>query len=70
MRRLLIVIGLLILFIGIAWPWLVKSGVWRWFGRLPGDIRIEREGFSFYFPIMTMILISALISLVLWLIRR
>lgn len=70
MRRLLILIGLLILLIGIAWPWLVKSGAWRWFGRLPGDIRIEREGFSFYFPIMTMILISALISLVLWLMRR
>lgn len=70
MRRAIIITGLLLIVIGIAWPWLVKSGIWRWFGRLPGDIRIEREGFSFYFPIVTMIVISALLSLVLWLIRR
>jgi hypothetical protein len=48
----------------------VRSGIWRWFGRLPGDIRIEREGFSFFFPIMTMIVISVVLSLVMWLVRR
>ncbi len=70
MRRVIILIGLLFLLIGLAWPWLAKSGIWRWFGRLPGDIRIEREGFSFFFPIMTMVVISVLLSLVLWLMRR
>jgi hypothetical protein len=69
-RRALIIIGLLIMLAGILWPWLVKSGLWRWFGRLPGDIRIDREGFSFFFPIMTMIVVSVVISLVLWLVRR
>ncbi len=70
MRRLLIVIGILLLLIGLLWPWLSHGTWWRWFGRLPGDIRIEREGFSLYFPIVTMIVISALVSLVLWLFRR
>jgi len=42
----------------------------NWIGRLPGDIRIERENFRFYFPIVTMILVSAIVSLVIWLIRK
>ncbi len=41
-----------------------------WLGRLPGDIRVERPGFSFYFPLMTSILISVLLTVVLWVIRR
>jgi len=41
-----------------------------WLGRLPGDIRIERENFRFYFPITTMILLSIIFSLVLWLCRK
>lgn len=41
-----------------------------WFGRLPGDIRVERENMKFYFPITTMILISVLLSLGLWLFRK
>lgn len=39
-------------------------------GRLPGDIRVEREGFSFYFPLTSSLLVSALLSVVLWLLRR
>jgi hypothetical protein len=70
MRRAIILAGIGLLLVGLLWPWLVKSGIWRWFGRLPGDIRIEREGFSLYFPIVTMLLLSALLSLVLWLFRR
>jgi len=70
MRRALIILGILLLLAGLAWPWLVKSTWWRWFGRLPGDIRIEREGFSLYFPIATMILVSVLLSVVLWVVRR
>ena len=42
----------------------------NWFGRLPGDIRIERDNFRFYFPVTTMILLSVLISVVLWIIRK
>jgi len=41
-----------------------------WLGRLPGDIRIERENFRFYFPVTTMILLSIIFSLVLWLCRK
>lgn len=70
MRRLLILAGLVLLAAGLLWPWLEKSGWWRWIGRLPGDIRIEREGSFFFFPITTMILVSIIISLILWLLRR
>jgi hypothetical protein len=66
MQRWLILIGIVILAIGLLWPWLAKLGL----GRLPGDIRIEREGFSFYFPLMTGLIVSAIISIVLWLFRR
>ena len=66
MARTLIVIGLLLVALGLAWPWLSKLGLFR----LPGDIAIERENFRFYFPITTMIVISIVISVILWLFRR
>jgi hypothetical protein len=66
MQRALIVIGVLLVVIGLAWPWLAKLGLFR----LPGDIVIERENFRFYFPITSMILLSLLLSLILWLFRR
>ena len=66
MQRTLIVIGLLIVAVGIAWPWLSKLP----FGRLPGDIAIERDNVKFYFPLMTMIIVSVVVSLVLWLFRK
>ena len=62
MQRLLILLGLLLLVAGLLWPWLSKLP----FGRLPGDISIERENFSFHFPLMTSIIVSLLISLLLW----
>ena len=62
MQRLLILLGLLLLVVGLAWPWLSKLP----FGRLPGDITIERENFSFYFPLTTGLLVSILLSLLLW----
>lgn len=62
----LIVIGGLIVLIGLLWPWLGKI---PW-GRLPGDIVIERENARFYFPITTMIIISVVISIILALFRR
>ncbi len=52
--------------VGILWPWLIKLGL----GRLPGDIIIERENFRFYFPLTTSILISLILSLLIWLFRR
>ena len=66
MQRLLILTGLLILAAGLAWPWLKRLP----FGRLPGDIHIVREGFSFHFPLMTCLVISIVVTLVLWLLRR
>ena len=64
MSRWLIVIGIVLIVLGLAWPLIVKLGL----GSLPGDIRVEREGFSFYFPITTGIIISVVVSLVLMLI--
>lgn len=66
MQRFLVLAGLLLLVAGIAWPWLSKLP----FGRLPGDIHVVREGFSFHFPIVTSIVISLLITILLWLFRR
>ncbi len=66
MSRTLIVVGALLIVLGLIWPWITKLGLFR----LPGDIVIERDGFRFYFPITTMIIISVVISLVLWLFRK
>ncbi len=66
MKVWLIVLGALLVLVGVAWPWLAKLGL----GRLPGDIYVEREGFSFYFPITTGILVSIVLSVLLWLFRR
>lgn len=62
MRQLLIGIGILLVLVGVAWPWLSRLG------RLPGDIRVERPGFAFYFPLGSGILVSIVLSLVLTLI--
>lgn len=66
MQRTLIVVGLVVLVAGLAWPWISRLGL----GRLPGDIRIETENGVFYFPLMTSILISIMLSLLFWLFRR
>lgn len=63
----LIVIGLMIAVIGGVITFAAKVS---WLGKLPGDIYIKRENFFFYFPLGTCILISAIISFILWLIRR
>jgi hypothetical protein len=63
MQRLLIALGVLLVAAGLAWPWLSKL---RAIGRLPGDISIERENFSFHFPLMTSIVVSVVLSLLLW----
>ena len=66
MQRLLIGLGLVILVVGIAWPIISRIGL----GRLPGDIVIQRGGTNFYFPIVTCIVISIVLSAILWLFNR
>jgi len=66
MQRLLIITGALILAAGLAWPWLKRLP----FERLPGDLHIVRDGFSFHFSIVTCIVISIVVSIVLWIFRR
>ena len=66
MHRLLIAAGLLIAVVGLLWPWLSKLP----FGRLPGDIVVDRPGFRFFAPFTTMIVVSIVISVILWLLRR
>jgi hypothetical protein len=66
MPKLLIAIGLVIVAIGLAWMVAERFGL----GRLPGDIVVERENFRLYIPITTSILISVIVSLVLWFLSR
>ena len=66
MSRLLLAIGVLLILIGLLWPWISKLGL----GRLPGDVVIERENFRFYFPIVTCIIVSLVITGVMLLFRR
>lgn len=66
MSRILITIGILLIVIGVLWPWLQKSGL----GRLPGDIVIEKENFRLYLPITSAIIVSLVLSIILWLFRR
>jgi hypothetical protein len=65
-QRILVALGLLIALVGLAWPWLSKLPL----GRLPGDIIVDRPGFKVFFPITTMIVLSLVLGLVLWLFRR
>jgi hypothetical protein len=64
--RWLIILGIVLIVVGVLWPWLSKLGL----GRLPGDIVIEPDNFTFYLPITTSILVSVLLSVILWLSGR
>jgi hypothetical protein len=66
MARLLIVGGVVLILAGLAWPWLSRLGL----GRLPGDILIQRGQTSFYFPIVTCIIVSVVLSVLFWLFRK
>ncbi|NML62790.1 DUF2905 domain-containing protein [Massilia sp. RP-1-19] len=66
MQRMLIVLGMVMVAAGLAWPWLRRLPL----GRLPGDIHVVREGFSFHFPIVTCLIISVVVSLLIWFFRR
>lgn len=66
MSRLLITLGIVLVVLGLLWPWLTRLGL----GRLPGDIVVERENARFYFPLMTSLIISLILSLLFWLFRK
>ena len=66
MNRLLIALGASLVLLGLAWSWVRRLPLFR----LPGDIVIDRPGFRFFFPITTMLLISAVISFIAWVLRK
>ena len=66
MQRALIVIGLLIVAAGLAWPWLSKLPL----GRLPGDVVVDRPGLKVFAPFTTMLIVSVVVSLIIWLLRH
>ena len=66
MDRWLIILGIILVLVGLAWPWLIRLGL----GHLPGDVIIERENFRLYFPITTMLIVSIVLSVILWLLNR
>lgn len=66
MQRLFIIIGILFVIIGIAWPWIKKLNL----AHLPGDIIIKKQDFSFYFPLTTCIIISVVVSALFWFFRK
>ena len=66
LRKLLIVLGLVLLAGGLLWPWLSRLGL----GQLPGDIVVGRGNFRFNFPIVTCLVISIVLTLLFWLFRR
>ena len=66
MQKTLIILGIVILAVGLLWPWLGKLPI----GRLPGDIIIDRPHLKIYIPITTMIVVSLVVSIILWLIKK
>jgi len=66
MPRLLITLGIILVLAGLAWPLLAKLG----FGHLPGDLRIERDGVTLFIPFTSGLIVSAVGSLVLWLLQK
>jgi hypothetical protein len=65
--RTLIIVGLAIVVLGVV---VSLAGRLPWLGRLPGDIYVKRENFTFYFPLATSIILSLVLSLILWLLRK
>ncbi len=66
MNRLLVALGAMLVLAGLLWPWLKKMNLFR----LPGDVVIERPGFKFFLPITTMVIVSLVLSIVAWLMRK
>jgi hypothetical protein len=61
--KMLLTLGLVIMVIGAILTW--APGLLNWFGKLPGDVRIEKEGSGFYFPVVSMIIISIVLSILM-----
>jgi hypothetical protein len=66
MNRILIALGALLILAGALWPWIRKISLFH----LPGDVVIERPEFKFFFPITTMLILSVVLSVLAWLLRR
>jgi Protein of unknown function (DUF2905) len=66
LARWLVILGVVLVVLGLLWPWLTRLGL----GRLPGDIVVERDNFRLYIPITTSLLISVVLSLILWFLNR
>jgi hypothetical protein len=66
MNRLLITLGAALILVGMLWPLLKRFHLFQ----LPGDIVVDRPGFKFFFPITSMLLVSVVVSIMLWLFRR
>lgn len=66
LQKWLIIIGFVLIVVGLCLPWILKSGL----GRLPGDIYLKKDHVTFYFPIVTCIILSIIISLIIWLFKR
>ena len=68
LAKILIFIGIIFILIGIM-TW-IFGGLFSWFGKLPGDIRIEKENFTFYAPITSMILVSIILNIIFYIIQK
>lgn len=66
MAKWLVTLGIILIGFGLLWPILAKLGL----GNLPGDIRIVRKGYQFYFPLTSGLLVSVVLTLILWIFRR
>ena len=66
MNRFLVGLGGVLILAGVLWPWIRKMSLFH----LPGDVVIDRPGFKFFFPVTTTLIISAVLSLLAWLMRR
>jgi hypothetical protein len=66
MNRSLLIIGAVLIIAGLLWPWLKKTSL----SRLPGDIVVDRPGFKLFIPITTMLIVSAVLSIIAWLMWR
>lgn len=67
MGKILIIIGAIIIIIGLIYSYF--GNIFSWFGNLPGDIKIEKENFRFYFPFASGVLLGILVSVIMWIVK-
>lgn len=65
-QKIIIIIGVVIILTGLTLPWISKLP----FGKLPGDIVVDKPGFKLFFPITSMIILSLVVSLIIWIIKK